>query len=199
MMQTREREKESLKDFKTHSEIEELFHELKELEEKYSDYKDIKPESKEELIEVGHEEEKINPSPIKKEKIKIKTIIENVEKNILRKPNFHFKIKVRRGSSKNNTQKTVKEVQPTTFRLRINEQGKLQNIDLKKPNTTEKRKIKFSIKNRKKREKEQETTKETSILDKFKGIFSKIGNLKRAIPSKSNDSEETKTPQEPEF
>ena len=198
-MQTREREKESLNNFKTHAEIEELFNELKELEERYSDYKDIKPESKEELIEVGHEEEKINPSPIKKEKIKFLNIVKNLEKKIFKKPKFHLKIKIRRSLPTKSTQKVVKKIQPATFRLRVNEKGELKNIDFKKSTNIKKRKIKFNIIKRKKRGKEQETTEERSRFEKFKGVFSKIGKLKSAIPSKSDDSEETEASQEPEY
>ena len=76
---------------------------------------------------------------------------------------------------------------PTTFRLRINKDGILENIDVKKPKPRPKIKIKF----RRKEKKESEGSEEKSKFSKLKRGLSKI---KRIIPKRGkeeNESEET--------
>ena len=75
---------------------------------------------------------------------------------------------------------------PTTFRLRLNDEGILENIDIKKPQPRKK----ISLNLRKKDKKESEKSESGSKLSKLTGSLSKI---KRIIPKRgkeeSKDSE----------
>ena len=85
---------------------------------------------------------------------------------------------------------------PTVFRLRFTEDGKLENIDLKKPKP--KKEIIPTLKktkNKKKVEKkESKANDEESKISKLKNGLNKIGKLKKVIPSrilKDKDSKES--------
>lgn len=87
---------------------------------------------------------------------------------------------------------------PTVFRLRFTEDGKLENIDLKKPKPRIEKHSRLKTqktKNKGKKEKLQ-TTKKESNNSKLKGIISKIGKLKRVIPSRGKNEEELKESEE---
>lgn len=161
---------------RTHKEILQLLEEIKEFEKKFGEYDLETIEVDEEIIEVEHEEpKKEEPVPPVEE---------------IKKPKLKEKLK--KLKPKHDVKKE-KLVTPTTFKLRFNEEGKLENIDIKKfkskPKTKRHLKLRKS-KVEKKEKTEGEVKEETSRLSKLKGGLSKLGRLKKAIPTKSKTSEE---------
>jgi hypothetical protein len=82
---------------------------------------------------------------------------------------------------------------PTVFRLRLTEDGKLENIDLKKPKP--KKEIKLNLKKlipkkitRKKEPKDSDSKSKISML---KGGLKIISKLKKVIPSRGTKEKET--------
>jgi len=87
---------------------------------------------------------------------------------------------------------------PTVFRLRFTEDGKLENIDLKKPKPKKEIKpILKKIKNKKKVEKkESKEINAESKLSKLKSGLDIIKKLKRVIPSRNTKEEEIEESEE---
>lgn len=177
---------------KTHEEILEMIEEIKEFEKKFREYDLEETEVEEELIEVEQnivdfievdkdESDQIEPIAFESE-AKKSGFIERLIKSKI------FRIRVR---SRSEAQKARLEAKAATFKLRLNEEGKLVNIDLKKPKSSKpKSKKRFNLKKivtkrrGKTKETEVETTEKMSKISKLKGGFSKISKLKRAIPHK---------------
>ncbi len=154
---------------KTHREILDKLEEIKDIEKNFVEFDIEKPQIDEELIEIEYETfEEIDPELI--------TFKEVEEK----KPDFEIKRK------KVIAEKFEKPITPTTFRLRINKEGNLENIDLIKPKPRSKPHIRFRF--RKKDQTESEVTEKKSRLAKLKSGLSKI---KRAIPYRREEEEET--------
>jgi hypothetical protein len=82
---------------------------------------------------------------------------------------------------------------PTVFRLRFTEDGKLENIDLKKPNPKKEIKpnLKKLIPKKITRKKEQKDNDNKSKISKLKGGLTKISKLKKVIPSRGTKEKET--------
>ena len=87
---------------------------------------------------------------------------------------------------------------PTVFRIRFTEDGKLENIDLKKPKP--KKEFRFSLEKIKaiKRadKKEFKRNAEKSKISRLKDGLKKISKLKKVIPSRSKNEEEPEESEE---
>jgi len=161
---------------KAHKEILDMLEEIKDYEKKFVEFDLEEPQVDKELIEVEYETfQEIEPELV--------TFKEVEEK----KPEFEIKRK------KDVVKKIEKPITPTTFRLRINEEGNLENIDLKKSEPRSKRH--FRIRFRKKDQIDSEDTEKKSRFAKLKSGLSKI---RRAIPSKKEEKEEIEEPEETE-
>jgi hypothetical protein len=152
---------------KTHREILEKLEEIKDFEKNFIEFNIEKPQVDEELIEIEYE----TFEEIESELLTFKEVEE-------KKPDF----KIRR--KKVITEMFEKPITPTTFRLRINKEGNLENIDLIKPKPRSKPHFRF----RKKDQSESEVTEKKSRLAKLK---SGLGKIKRAIPYRREEEEET--------
>ncbi len=156
---------------KTHEEILKIIEEIKEFENKFQEYDLSETQSEEELIEVDDQlVEFVEVIPIKKEEPRKRVIS-------------------KRQKVKENIQK---EIKPTIFHLRLNKDGKLENIDIKKPPAKKKSGFKLRRKKKEKGETKEKNDKKTK-LSKFKGGFNK---LKKAIPSRKKKTEDTTEPEE---
>ena len=86
---------------------------------------------------------------------------------------------------------------PTVFRLRFTDEGKLENIDIKKPKPKDENKPSLlkKIKIKKKTDKKESKSSEgKSKLSGLKGSLNKISKLKRIIPSgNKTDNEPAET------
>ncbi len=164
-------------DIKNHSEILQIIDEIRVYEQNFVDFNselvEDKKDIKKDLIEVDHE----------------KNISEDDESiGELNNKKFSFLKK---------TKENEKTKVPTTFKIGFDEDGKLVNLDLKKPKPKKddaSSKKKFSVKSLlPKRKKENEETKDDgSKSSKLKKGLGKLSKLKRVIPSKNKSSEETK-------
>lgn len=159
---------------KTHKEILEMLEEIKDYEKNFVEFDIKEPRIDEELIELEYE----TFQEIESELITFKEVEE-------KKPEFEIKRK------KDVVKKIEKPITPTTFRLRINEEGNLENIDLKKSEPRLKRHSRF----RKKDHVDSEDIEKKSRFAKLKSVLSKI---KRAIPSKKEEEEEIEETEENE-
>ena len=89
------------------------------------------------------------------------------------------------------------ERKAATFKLRFDENGKLVNIDLKKPKpptakSESKKRFKIPFPKIKIKEKEGESKATEKKSKGLKGKLGAIGNLKRVIPSKGKKEKKTK-------
>ena len=160
---------------KDHKEILKAIEEIKEYENRFQEYNLLELEFKEELIEVDNQlEEFIEAIPKKEEKPKIRKKIT-------------FK--------RNKIKRTIeRQLNPTVFHLRLNSEGKLENLDIKKLQIKQKTKKRiFKLKRNKKDKQKLEKTDEKSKISRFIGGLSKI---KKAIPSRKKRTEDTKEPSE---
>ena len=94
-------------------------------------------------------------------------------------------------------EKTRGPAKPTVFRLRFTEDGKLENIDIKKPKS--KKTTKFSIFNKinikkKKDQTESKSKEDESKISRLIGGLYKISKLKRVIPSRNKREKEPTEP-----
>jgi len=158
-------------------EIYELFEELKILEKKFEIFEIKKIEEKEDLIQVETENlEEFLP-------------IEDVEE--IKKSIFKHKIKKLEPKSEIKIEKIKKPIDPVTFRFRYNNEGKFENIDLKKRNLKTKSKKRFILNRIKIRKKEKYLSGETEEKSKFSRLKKVLVKLKRVIPNKSIEVEKT--------
>lgn len=151
---------------KNHEEIIKAIQEIIKFENRNQEYDLSELDIKEELIEVDNQLEEFTETIPKEEEPKIRK-----------------KIVVRRAKVK---QGTKKELNPTVFHLRLNEEGNLENLDIKKPKVKERENKNSKLKRNKK-------DIEKSKLSKLKGGFSRI---KKAIPSTTKETEETEESEE---
>jgi len=160
---------------KTHEEILKMLEEIKEFEKKYGVSESVESILEKELPDFEYVKfEEIEPDMV---------YFKEVEK----KPNIFEKIKKFKIDFKFLRKKELKigfqsPKNPTTFRLRLNKEGILENIDIKKPQP--KKKIKFSF--RKKEKKEIENLEGKSRFLKIKNGLSKI---RRIIPRRGKNEE----------
>lgn len=209
---------------KTHDDILQMLDEIKHFEKKHQESKSddspviteepdlsvkehepvflepLKPEPSIEEPEVEWEEVDIEPELVDLEavptedKLKKPGLKEKLG-NLRKKIPIKFKLKPKKEVEK---EEIKPEITPTTFKLRFDDEGKLVNIDLKKPKPRPKlnlktlKKIRIRRKDKSEKEAESEEPKEKkSKISKLKGGFSKIGKLKNVIPHKKKESEET--------
>lgn len=167
---------------KNHSEIIQEIQEIKEIEEAIPEFDISDPMNENEFIDIDNNLEEFQ---------EIKPII---NPNLIKKPKTIKAIKIKKSTEKAKKKtKPKKTLNPTIFHLKINNEGKLENLDIKKPKIIDKKKINF-ISKRLKRKKEKNVDKKDKKIKipNFKNGFSKI---RKAIPSrgnKSKDSEKTK-------
>jgi hypothetical protein len=168
---------------KTHEEILKMLEEIKEFEKKYGIY---------ELEETIIEKESLDFEYVKFEEIKPDLVyfkeVEEKKPNILDKIK-KFKIDFKLFRKKEVTEKIQKPTNPTTFRLRVNQDGVLENIDIKKPQPKKKIRLSFKRKGKKQSDSSEGKTK----LSKITNV---LGKIKRIIPKRGK--EEESEPQEPD-
>jgi hypothetical protein len=152
---------------KKHEEIIKEIQEIIEFENRNKEYDLSESDIKEELIEVDNQLEEFTET------------IPKIEEE----PKIRKKIIVRRTKVK---QTTKKELNPTVFHLRLNEEGKLENLDIKKPEVKERKNRNFRLKRNKK-------DKGKSKFSIFKDGFDRI---KKAIPSTTKETEEIEESEE---
>jgi len=147
-----------------HNEINELFEEIKELEKNF-------------------------------EKFDINTIEENEESNLIEFAELEeFQTiedlaEIKKPICETEKEKIEKPINPVTFRFRFNNEGKFENIDIKKPKLNTKSKKSFILKRIKIRKKENTESKETEAKLKFSKLKKVLSKLKRVIQNKSKEVE----------
>lgn len=163
---------------KTHEEILEMLEEIKDLEKKYGVLDLEEPIIDNEISDFEY----VRFEEVKSDIVYFKEIEE-------KKPSFFdrikkFNIKTNKFKKKEETKAVQLPKNPTTFRLRLNKEGILENIDIKKPQP--KKKIKLSL--RKKDKKETDSSEGKSKLSKLTNGLSKI---KRIIPKRGKEDSES--------
>jgi len=156
---------------KTHEEILKMLEEIKEFEKKYGEFELKKPTTIEYETFKEIKPELVFFKEVEEKKYKI---LEKFKK---------FKTKFGKKVQREIPETFEKPITPTTFRLKINDEGKLENIDLRKPKPRQK--IKFSF--RKKDKKESGESEKKSKFEKIKTVLSKV---KRIIPKRKKEEEE---------
>jgi hypothetical protein len=161
---------------KTHKEILKMIEELKEFEKRFGDF-----EIEESQIETEFKEiEYVTFEEIEPDLITFEEIDEN--KPELNKKIKKFNLKILNKRKKDIFEKNEKPLNPATFRLRINKEGILENIDIKKAKPRSLPKIRIRI--RKKDKKETETSEKKS---KFSKITRSLSKIKRVIPKRGKE------------
>jgi len=184
-----------------HEKIQALLDEIKGFEDKFPGYPIKEPEIIEGEVHFGDVPDGDSTKDAQKEL----TSKMELEKSGLKPKSRRFRIRIRRRKSKDVEDLTdsevltkVRQITPTTFRFGVDENGKLVNLDLRKPKIKPKSESRFKklagLKTKLHRKKEGKTesegTEEKSKASKFKGAFGKIGKLKKAIPHKSKNKKE---------
>jgi len=172
------RQGDNFSDIKIYDEIHKLLEEIKELEKKFEKFDIEKIEEKEELVEF-EEPEILEEFQIVQDKEEIKN---PKFKNEVKKLEPEFRIK---------KVKIEKQINPVTFRYRFNNEGKFENIDLKKRKLKTKYKKSFILKRIKIRKKERIVSKDINEKSKFTKLKIGLAKLKRVIPNKSIEVEKT--------
>jgi hypothetical protein len=160
---------------KAQSQIRELINEIKEFEKKYDEYSYEEP--KLEFIEVKDdvvEFVEIEPEPTDS--------FAEVEPESKSRFGFRRKSEVKKIKSEGDLSELNEDIEPATFRIRLNDEGDLVNIDLNRPEPK-----KTKVKN--------EESEEESKASGLGRIFSR---LRRAIPQKEETSEESEEDEEEE-
>lgn len=188
-------EQEQIAPVKTHEEILELIEEIKEIEREFDNFElEMPSDQKWEPVKPEIIVEEAQPIPIKSE-------IEEGKK----KKHALFRIKRR---SKPEVQRIKRQRQYATFKLRLDEQGNLINLDFRKPEPRSKKskgkfKIPFNLKKLRRRGKEEtESTEATpteekkGIGGKLKGVLGGISKLKNVIPGRGKKTEKSEKAEE---
>ena len=191
----------SLSKGQKHEKIRALLDEIKGFEDKFPGYAIKEPEI---LEEEGHFGDVIERDSAKDSEKELKSEME-LEKRGLKTKSRRLRIRIRKKKSKvvedlkdDEVLTKVKDITPTTFRFGVDENGKLVNLDLRKPKIKPKSESRFKkltgLKGKLRRKKggktELEVTEEKSKTSKFKGALDKVGKLKKAIPHKSKNKKE---------
>ena len=192
---------------KKHEEILEIIEEIKRFEKKYQTY-DLKESDLDiEFIEVEQDvvdfievnEDIVEFSEVEQEnleKVKSISIVKDIKKLGL-KDKFIKIFPSKIGAEIKQEKIKQKDITPATFRIRFNENGELENIDLKKSKPklkSEKHFIfkKFSFKRMENNEKtESKLVEKNSKISKLKGGLGRLGKLKKVIPSRKKEVVET--------
>ena len=180
----------------THEEILKLIDEIKRFENNFSvsrseeedlkEFIEVDPEIKTnelEFIEVKHEnlDDKIEFAPIdyKINKSGLKEGIKKILKSkIKEKPSSEFQ---------------KKNIASTTFKIRLNDEGNLVNLDIKKAEPKPESTKRFNLPNLKiiKNKAKKESKEKKSMVSKLKGGLVHVGKLKKVIPFRRESGEET--------
>lgn len=169
---------------KTHEEILKMLEEIKELEKKYGIYNPEEHIIGTELSEYEYVKfEEIEPDLL------IFKEIEEKKSNIFEKLK-NFKLDFKSIRKQEETEKIHILKNPTTFRLRLNKEGILENIDIKKPQPRKKIKISFRRKGKTKSEGSEGKSK-------FGKITNVLGRIKRIIPKRGKEEESEPEESEP--
>ena len=183
---------------KTHAEILEILEDIKEYEKKFQDIdlelftpdnELIEVEDQLEFIDLESEEQnfiEIDNEKLDEFGLDPKSLIKSTKKTKKRIRFRSFK------SKKNKIEEKKELISPTTFKLRLNKDGKLVNIDLKESSDKTKTPsfLKKIIPIKGKKGKEKGSSEKESKGSKIKGVFGKIGKLKKAIPNKKKKAKE---------
>ena len=161
----------------TLDEIDDLFEEIKKFEKQFENFVINKIELDKELIDAETEtlEEFL---PVEDTDEINKPISENEVKNL--EPKTEIKDEFIR-----------KPINPVTFRFRFNNEGKLENLDIKKRKLQIKSKKPFILKRIKIRKKEKNESEEIEEISRFSKLKSVLAKLKRIIPNKTTEVENT--------
>ncbi len=192
---------------KSHAEILEIIDEIKELEKKFQDYEIEKINFDEELIEVDDDHidfvdldgGEINFIEIDQDKIKQFGLDNNSLVKNKKKPKKRIRLRLFKSKDKDFKEEIKYEIRnPTIIKLRVNDEGKLVNLDLKESTQKSKQSSflkKISLRRGKKTE-EKEPSEKKSKGSKLKGSLGKLGKLKKAIPGKGKKEKTAEAPKE---
>jgi len=164
----------------THEEILELIEEIKELEKKYPGNNTEEPELKE-FIEIEQE--------IPSEQVEFISVEEEPEKPGLIQG--FKKSQILKNKPKLKSEVPKKDITPATFKIRVNDEGKLVNIDLKKSKVKSEAKKPINLKKFNIFKKKTKNKEKKSMVSRMKGGLRSVGKLKRVIPFRRELSEET--------
>jgi len=198
-------------------EIHQLFEDIKRFEKKYENFDIEKIDVKEQQIYVEPEiSEEFQPFDVNEKQIEAETElseefveldekvekidfkaetltefqpIEDIEES--KKPKFKFKIRKLKPRTEVEKGKIEKPINPTTFRFRFNDEGKFENIDLKKSKLKIKTKKPFSLKAIKIRKKTKTDSQDEEKNLRFSKLKTGLAKLKRVIPNKSSENKIT--------
>ncbi len=148
---------------KSHEELIEIIDELKEFENIEIDENFNKKQKTNEIIEIDKNEVSDN------------LIIDDSDK----RKDFFKNISIFSNKEKNIDEKSVKEINPSTFKIGFNDNGELVNLDFR---------IKKQVENKESNKKKNKSDDEKSNKSKFSKIknkFSNIGKLKKIIPTRN--------------
>ena len=159
------------KSIKTHSEIIDMIDELRTIEGSSEDFIINKSELKEDIYEV---------------KFKIS---DKEDENLENKKKFLFNFKKYFSITKSQEKEILN---PTTFNIGFNKEGKFVNLDFKEEKNRDKQKFQFKNLIKLKKGKKIKNIKSEDKKGKFKGKISKIGKLKKVIPSKKKNKDKPK-------
>jgi hypothetical protein len=188
---------------KTHAEILEMIEEIKHYENKYKENDFELTNFDEDVVDFDSDIQGINE--VEKNIVHFVEIDKNkLEQYGLVRSSHHKKKKTKKRircrffKKKNSKIKEIKTINPTIFKLRINNEGNLINTELKEaipPAKSKKSSIlkKINIKILKKSKKEKSKNKSKKL--KFKGSLGKLSKLKKAIPNIGKKQETKEIPE----
>jgi len=181
-------------DSKVNDEILELIDEIKEFEKKFEKYnlkkikvKEEKIESEPEILEefqpIDEREEQIDAEP------EILEEFQSIEE--IKEPISNDKIKNLGPEPEIRKEKIKKSTNPATFRIRFNDEGKFENVDVIKRTLKTKSKKRFILKRIKIRRKEKTESEETEEKSRLSKLITGLAKLKSIIPNRSTEIENT--------
>ena len=182
---------------KTHAEIIEMIEEIKKYENKFQKFDLEIIESDKELIDLEPEilefteveNDIVHFIEVDKDKLEQFGLVQPDQRKQKKKVKKRIKFRFLNPKKKDeNKIGEVRVINPTIFKLRINEEGKLINTELKAPkvpSNSKKGKFLKKISIKKGKKSKTETSEEKQKTSKIKEGLRKLGRLKKAIPTKS--------------
>ena len=161
----------------TLDEIDDLFEEIKKFEKQFENFVINKVELDEELMDAETETlEEFLP-------------VEDTDE--INKPIFEDEVKNLEPKTDIKDEFIRKPINPVTFRFRFNNEGKLENLDIKKRKLKIKSKKSFILKRIKIRKKEKNESEEIEEISRFSKLKAGLAKLRRVIPNKTTKVENT--------
>jgi len=169
----------------------ELIKDIKEFEKKFEKYNLKKIEVKEEKIESEPENlEEFQPIDAREERIEAEPEVLEEFQSIeeIKEPIFKDDFKNLEPELETEKEK-IKSINPATFRIRFNDEGKFENVDVVKRKLKTKSKKQFILKRIKIRRKEKTESEETEEKSRFSKLKTGLSKLKSIIPNRSTEIE----------